>query len=207
MNVSQNGERVLDALLWRIRVIAFSQVAELIGNAEAEKCLRSLVGNALVEPLHVRAKLLRLIKPMFEWEPQQPTEPDFWKLSWACETRFEKVDAESHTVYLATEKACRHFGGVGGRLRQPFQLEHDLGTASMFVAHVRAQTKRQEWVGEDSIRRYYRHMKIKKIPDAAVIAGERVVKAIEFAGRSYSGDYIRKFHLHWKTRTTPYEIW
>ena len=50
MNVSQNGERILDALLWRIRVIAFSHVVELVGNVEAEKCLRSLLRNDLVEP-------------------------------------------------------------------------------------------------------------------------------------------------------------
>ena len=207
MNVSQNGERILDALLWRVRAIAFSQVVELVGNVEAEKCLRSLLRNDLVEPLHVRVKLLRLVEPIFEWEPGQSREPDFWKLSWASETRFDKADTESHTIYIATKKASRHFGGVGGQLRQPFQLQHDLGTASMFVAYVRAQTTPQEWVGEDSIRRYHRHMKIKKIPDAAVVADERVVKAMEFAGRSYSGDYIQKFHLYWKTKSTPYEIW
>ena len=207
MNVSRSGERVLDALLWRVRVMAFAQVAELVGNAEAEKSLRSLVRNDLIEPLQVQVKLLRLLEPMFEWEPGQINAPDFWKLSWASETRFEKVDAESHTIYLATEKACRHFGGVGGRLRQPFQLEHDLGTASMFVAHAHASSAQQEWIGEDSIRRYYRHMKIKKIPDAAVIADEGIVKAMEFAGRSYSGDYIQKFHSFWKTKNTPYEIW
>ena len=66
MNVSQNGERILDALLWRIRVIAFPQVVELVGNVEAEKCLRSLLRNDLVEPLHVRVKLLRLVEPIFE---------------------------------------------------------------------------------------------------------------------------------------------
>ena len=82
MNVSQNGERILDALLWRIRVIAFPQVVELVGNVEAEKCLRSLLRNDLVEPLHVRVKLLRLVEPIFEWEPGQSREPDFWTVSY-----------------------------------------------------------------------------------------------------------------------------
>ena len=72
MNVSQTGERILDALLWRIRVIAFSQVVELVGNVEAEKCLRSLLRNDLVEPLHVRVKLLRLVEPCLLYTSPSP---------------------------------------------------------------------------------------------------------------------------------------
>lgn len=208
MNLTLASERILDALLWRVRVLAFSHVAELVGKDEASRSLRTLSRNGFVESLHIQTKLLQLTGPIFEWAPEDPTQPDFWKLSWAAEARFNNIEAQSHTIYLATEKACRHFGGVGGRLRQPFQLQHDLGTASTFVAYVtRASTDRQGWIGEDCIRRFYRHLKIKKIPDAAAISDDQVAKAIEFAGRTYSGDYIGKFHAFWKKKNTQYEIW
>ena len=113
-----------------------------------------------------------------------------------------------HQIFVASELAERLFGGIGGSLRQPNQLMHDLGTSSTYVAMLSDDAPFMElWTSEDMLRRRYRHLQIKKIPDAALIEGNQITKAIEFAGRDYSRKYLLKFHYFWKSKNTPYEIW
>ena len=85
---------------------------------------------------------------------------------------------------------------------------HDLGTSATFIAwRQQSQEEDVEWIGEDMLRRFHRHLKTQKIPDAAIISELGIEKAIEFAGRDYSRQYLEKFHCFWAKRKTPYEIW
>ena len=109
---------------------------------------------------------------------------------------------------MATDTAERLFGGVGGSLRQPNQITHDLGTSSVYVAKQLDETfSGSAWTGEDVIRRSWRHLGIRKIPDAAIIQDEQITNVIEFAGRDYGKAYLEKFHLFWQNHATSYEIW
>lgn len=211
MKPSRFGELVLETLLRRVRVIAESQLIEL--NDALQICdstrseLRRLERSDFVYSFSMSTKILRLDAPLTTWTPLDQREPDFWKLSWLAESRYKNSKPTWEKIFVASEKAERRFGGVGGSLRQPFQLVHDLGTAAIHVAFLRSEHLKPEWIGEDIIRRFYRHLNVRKIPDAALVADGKIVRAIEFAGRDYSGNYIRKFHSFWKQRKTPYEIW
>ena len=208
MIVSQVEEQILETLLWKVRVIAFTQLKRFLG-CDLESVLRSLKRKGYIEQITLRTQLLDLACPLYSWNPaEHESSPDFWKISWQAESRFKRVPTFDEQLFLATDLACRHFGGVGGKLRQPFQLLHDLGTASMFVAKSSSHFEQaNRWKSEDVIRRYFRHLKIRKIPDAAGISNESVSRVFEFAGRDYSGNYIKTFHEFWKRKNISYEIW
>ncbi len=208
MSVSRQEERILEALLFKVRVMASSQLEQLVGDGVAS-LMRSLSRKQYVESLNLRTQILELASPLFSWSPTHgDVTPDFWKISWQAESRFNSSRTGESRVFFATDLACRHFGGVGGKLRQPFQMLHDLGTASMFVAKATLSSEHSiQWIGEDVIRRYFRHLKVRKIPDAASITESQVSRVFEFAGRDYSGSYIKSFHEFWKRKNTPYEIW
>lgn len=208
MIVSQIEEQILETLLWKVRVIALRQLKRFLG-CDLDSVLRSLKRKGYIEQITLRTQLLDLASPLYSWNPaEQESSPDFWKISWQAESRFKRVPTFEEQVFLATDLACRHFGGVGGKLRQPFQLLHDLGTASMFVAKSSSNFERtNRWKSEDVIRRYFRHLKIRKIPDAAEFSNDAVSRVFEFAGRDYSGNYIKTFHEFWKRKNISYEIW
>ncbi len=210
MQLSPFGRFVVDALTWRVRVIADSQLAMLTTDAsDAKRDLDSLMRKRVLESFSMPVSLLTLKAPLFCWYPANSVEPDYGKICWQAEQRLRKCPAVSHTVFHATKLAERQFGGVGGKIRQPFQLVHDLGTASVFVAHTLAhkQTDDSGWTSEDILRRFFRHLNLRKIPDALIIKNDKVSSVIEFVGKDYSAKQIRRFHQYWAKKNTPYQLW
>ena len=203
---------VVDSLLRRLRILSEHQINMLaiefeLAN-EVNHEIAWLERNGLVHSFQVEVKTLQLEKPIAIWHPGIRKTPQFGKLSWIAKSRFQSANAIYSKLIFASELAERRFGGVGGNLRQPNQIMHDLGTSATFISRRRQfQSEGDEWIGEDLIRRFFRHLKTKKIPDAAIISKHGIEIAIEFAGRDYSKQYLEKFHCFWAKRKTPYEIW
>ena len=205
---------IVDILLWRLRLITETQLIGLFANKYSPeivcRALQYLVRKKTVRRIRLERPVLQLSSPMFCFRPEEETEPEFSQLSWQMRKRLAHPNHEPHSIYLATEYAEITFGGISG-MRQPFQINHDLGTASVFICRYlnsKCSLAWSEWAGEDVVRRFHRRLGIKKIPDAAILSScGQLRMAIEFGGRDYSPRYLRKFHHHWKTRGVGYELW
>jgi hypothetical protein len=212
MKLQPLAELVVDSLVRRIRILAECQIKQLaIGfepQSNVRNNLRALLRRDLIAEFQFETKALHVSQPLVSWTPYQTPTPDFGKLAWIAKSRYQNAKTQCHQIFVATEMAERMFGGIGGSLRQPNQLMHDLGTAAIFVAkRIDRSPELAAWTSEDMLRRRYRHLHIQKIPDAAIVADSGITKAIEFAGRDYSRKYLLKFHCYWQSRNTPYEIW
>jgi hypothetical protein len=206
---SDLGRLIVDTLTWRIRVVTDVQLAKIKPNGDLDRTLNSLVRNGLLESFSLPTYVLALEAPLYCWEPERSDEPSYWEICWEAKKRLSRRPSVNVTIFHATQMAERQFGGVGGKIRQPFQIVHDLGTASVFVAHTLSNELEGElhWVSEDVIRRYYRFLNLKKIPDAAILDNEKISTVIEFVGRDYTPVQLRRFHRYWKKKQIPYQIW
>ncbi|MDA8562877.1 hypothetical protein N9L06_00330 [Mariniblastus sp.] len=212
MNLSALEEWVVDALLRRVRVLAvwhLEMVCQIRGYGQSPKqVIRTLKRKGLVESFICNEIVLELQSPLAVWQAGDESSANFSKIAWRARARFLNAKIQEHQILIATELAERLLGGVGGSLRQPNQVMHDLGTSSVYVT--REAEKNQSpnaWTGEDVIRRSWRHLGMRKIPDAAFIENENIVNVIEFAGRDYGKAYLEKFHRYWQRQATSYEIW
>lgn len=212
MNLSALEEWVVDALLRRVRILAVIQIEKFCRihshQQTPQQAIRKLKRLGLVESFKFESVVLDLQSPLAVWNSGDVMPDDFPNVAWRAKYRFQKARVQEHQILLATETAASLLGGVGGSLRQPNQIVHDLGTTSVYVARqVKASEAQADWIGEDVYRRSWRHLEIRKVPDAALIENEKVVNVIEFAGRDYGRAYLDKFHLFWQRRATSYEIW
>ena len=211
MNLSALEEWVVDALLRRVRVLAVVQIetaCHLRGDTQTpNQAIRKLKRLGLVESFRVDSIVLDLQAPLVTWVAGDETPLNFGNIAWRAKSRFLNADVQNLKLLMATDTAERLFGGVGGSLRQPNQITHDLGTSSVYVAKQHDGTTESDWIGEDVIRRSWRHLGIRKVPDAAIIQDEQITNVIEFAGRDYGKAYLEKFHRFWQDRATSYEIW
>ena len=212
MNLSALEEWVVDALLRRVRVLAVVQLetaCQIRGFTQTpNQAIRKLKRLGLVESFRVDSIVLDLQAPLVTWVAGDETPLNFGNIAWRAKSRFLNADVQNLKLLMATDTAERLFGGVGGSLRQPNQITHDLGTSSVYVAKQLDESfSDSAWTGEDVIRRSWRHLGIRKVPDAAIIQDEQITNVIEFAGRDYGKAYLEKFHRFWQNRATSYEIW
>ena len=212
MTLSALEEWVVDALLRRVRILAVVQIEEHCRAAACQQsvqhAIRKLKRLGLVESFKFDSIVLELSAPLVVWNPGDKMPDNFSRIAWQAKSRFLNSKVLEHQILLATDTACCLLGGVGGSLRQPNQILHDLGTSSVYIARkTDGSDAHAEWIGEDVYRRSWRHLKIRKVPDACLISDEIVINVIEFAGRDYGKAYLEKFHHFWEARSTPYEIW
>jgi len=203
---------IAEILTWRLRIISsqhIERIAELLG-APHQRSINRLIASGYLIQVQDSAPVLNIAEPLHQWKPGDPEFTDFGQVCWQAERRMSGDRfATANQIFIASKKAADEFGGCGGRLRQRFQIAHDLGTASIYVAKV-AQLKLDNcdgWIGEDIIRRYYRDLKIKKIPDAAFLASGKLESVVDFVGRDYTKQTLTRFHTYWSRRQVPYELW
>ena len=210
MNFSALEHLVVDALLRRVRVLAFCHVEALSAKLEeqqlAKNAIRKLERQGLVESFAADVAVLQLKAPLAIWSPGDEM-PNIGSVAWLARSRFLNAPSCRQNLFIATKRAEQLLGGVGGELRQPNQLMHDLGTSSTFVAFSQQLAASSLWIGEDFLRRRYRNLGLKKIPDAAIIVDGKLDLVIEFAGRDYGKAYLDRFHRHWEMKQISYEIW
>jgi hypothetical protein len=133
--------------------------------------------------------------------------PQFGAISWQGRRRIRAGTAKPARIYWATHQAARIVGGVGGKLRQPWQLQHDLGVTSVYLLLRRTcPTLAEHWVSEDMYRLEFGQRRGEKIADAFLVNPPgQVYRVIEFVG-DYSTKRLRDFHNFWCRRRISYEL-
>jgi hypothetical protein len=197
---------MLTMLCWSCRAATVAQLAAAAGVSVegVNEALRSLMWVRLASVKTVSVATITLREPLSVWRTGLPA-PDFGHLAWTLEFRWQTAQRRPERIVWATGLAPRIVGGVGGQLRQPLQLEHDLGLTDVFVG--RSRDDAAQWLSEDAFRAVFRPTTREKIPDAVLVNGDgRVETVIEFGGR-YSHRRLRSFHRYWSGKRVAYEIW
>ncbi len=204
-------ERLLLTLTWKLRVLSDAQAAVLLGvpgrrRRTAVRQLQRLQQRGLVARCRITLMEVCLQEPLVTWKPG--TDQANWgRLAWDLEKRRAFGAPKTITVNWATRDAARLVGGVGGRLRQPLQVEHDWGTAAVFLRRDHRRSAGPRWIGEDAYRRHFLHGSRAKVPDAVLLnRRNQIVRAIEYGGL-YTSGHLKSFHRYWSRRKVPYEIW
>lgn len=207
--LTSNAEHLLVILTWQLRLVAEEMVTAPEFNRSRAMTTRQLARLEQDGWLHrgqITAAIPDLDGELATWAPKL-AHADFGSLSWCLKERTHRWQPRLLRVCWSTEQAVTVFGGVGGRIRQPLQVQHDIGVAAMFFCRSAfAFDPRSVWVGEDVVRRIKPDIG-SKVPDALLIgAGLKPRRAIEFGG-SYSPERLKKFHSFCQSNRLPYEIW
>lgn len=209
LKLAPNAERLLVILTWQLRIVADELVTNPEFNRSHAMTMRQLLRLEEDGWLHrgqIAAAIPELDGELVTWTPREE-QADFGKLSWCLKERGRRWQPRILRVCWSTAQAVTVFGGVGGRIRQPLQVQHDIGVAAMFFCRSAfAFDPRSVWVGEDVVRRIKTDLGT-KVPDALLLgAGLTPRRAIEFGG-SYSPGRLQKFHDFCESQRLPYEIW
>jgi hypothetical protein len=205
MRLGDIDQRLLTVLTWRCRAGLEDQLASILGTTVS--CLRQatakLKRERLVSSRDVTAVSYELERPLAAFARGEQI-PDFGALQWELQRRWRNAARRPARALWATRFATRLVGGVGGRLRQPLQLQHDLGVTEIYAR--RTLRPKETWISEDVYRSLWKQGDMGKVPDALLVDPEgRLLRAVEFGGR-YSRQRLEDFHTFWATRL-PYEIW
>jgi hypothetical protein len=218
VQLTDRDREILIALTHKVRLLSLEQIARTwwgaspSGIATARKRLTLLTGKAAVNSAYTnvmrRLRLnahpeLKLSGPIFTWSPGDPA-PPFGALAYRLQTRWKEA-VRPTTVYIATEKAARYFGGFGGKLRRPLQATHDLHVAQIYLHFLTTDPARAAaWVSEERFAPERRH---EKLPDAVLHdAHGNITLVIEFGG-AYDAKHVERVHRDCVTRSLPYELW
>ena len=205
---------VLQELTWSVRVLTTDQLQRLLTarfgeTAPARSLLQRLRADGLVRIARTALALHEADGPIASRSLGGPP-PDFGALAWRLEKRWRDAATCRVTICWATARAARLLGGVTKFDRRAAQLEHDLGTASVLVRlHETRPELASLWVGEDVLRRDFAPgcPVLRKTPDAAIVAEDRIVRVVEYGGQ-YPADRLRRFDAHfYRQHHIPYEIW
>lgn len=206
MRLSQNQFRALYTLTWELRTAHEQQLADGLGLSlpQVQRMLRRLRRQGLVHTWRTTSLRLDLAGPLANFERGGEV-ADFKPLAWQLRKRWQQSPRVSVRVCWASHAATELVGGVGGRLRQPLQLDHDLGVAEIWAR--RRKQANVTWISEDIFRSWYLRDKHAKVPDALLLNLERtkVLRVLEFGGQ-YAARRLKNFHRYWASRA-PYEIW
>lgn len=207
---TKRDRKLFDLLTRKLRVVEDEQIFFAFtksprGSRLAYR-LRRWHDQGLIQRTQAVVRMIAVVEPIATWQLGLPL-PDFDAVSWRLQRRWQIVPRPV-SVSWATSRAAELFGGVGGRLRQPLQLEHDLGTASVYFRRLQfAPDAADAWIGEDIYRREHRPPRRFKVPDAVLLDGSGAVRlAVEFGG-AYPAERVRSFHRFCVCQRLPYEIW
>ena len=211
MTLTERDERLIRALLGKIRLVTLAQLARSwwpeseSGRTNAKRRVQDLMAHELLIRERVFARpLLALEAPLFRWKPGEPG-PEFGQLSYQLQSRWTTGPRRT-TVYLASRRAANIFGGtVPGRIKNPSQVTHDLHLSALFFKIIEEEPKlAQAWTGEDVIAPTRVHQ---KLPDAILFDGKGQPRLVMEFGGAYPADRVQAFHEDCQARALPYEIW
>lgn len=211
MDLSCKTREILVTLTHRVRYLTLEQVKEvwwpahLSGAKLAARALGHLRKNGLIEVRKVLFHpILNLEGPVGTWCPGQK-DPFFGRVSYRLQSRWTENETEG-TIYYATQKTVKRFGGAGKGLVYLHQVTHDLHCSVMYLWMWEQQPERAaKWVPEFLLKKGgKRH---EKTPDAAIREEDgRLSCILEFGGR-YDARRVAQFHEYCASKDLPYEIW
>ena len=210
--LTQRDEQIIQSLCAKVRLMTLTQIADYWWaknkrrNDDARRRLSSLVdAGFLKRSTALAARLPPMVKPVLSWSPGDE-EPNLGAVAWQLQSRWTSGPCIV-TVYLATTKATRIFGGKArGYLKQEYQATHDLGVSQMFLnLRQRSPDLARAWIGEDILAPYRRRQ---KLPDAVIASSPEATPTVvlEFGG-AYDKPRVQSFHNDCRNRGTPYELW
>ena len=204
---TEAGVELLRMLTTKTRVVSDAQLASA-DPAWTPALMSQLVRDGMVLEAKQSLKSPSVSQPPYaSWHPMEPA-PDFGAIAWRGRQRIRGGVARRLRIYWATDRAVRTVGGIGGKLRQPWQLQHDLGVTSIYLLMRRTDaTAAERWVSEDLFRRETRgRRRGEKIADAYLVNAQgQIIRAVELVG-DYPTARLREFHAFWSHRRIPYEL-
>ena len=209
LTLKRRDHELLQALAHKVRLFSLRQIAEHWWSdeiANARRRLRTLARAQLVLPITVAARTLPPIEaPFVVWKPGQPV-PDFGRIAYQLQSRWQRRAVRSVTAYIATQHAVQLYGGKArGELKHPLQATHDLGVAAVWLRlHAHAPEWAAAWRGEDLLAHTRRG---EKLPDGFIVNDAGATTwVIEFGG-AYDRARVLDFHADCASRNLPYQIW
>lgn len=191
---------VAGVLTARVRVATTGQLAEVCGVAPATLA-RRLGAMERAGWVHSARGSLRcpvMPRPVLTWKPDDP-EPSFQRLAWRLDHRWASTEPRPVRLWWAAPQAVAEFGGVGGRVRQPLQLEHDCAVCEVFVRRGRGT----DWRMEDLLAgESYGG----KVPDAVIVDAGGADTVVEIGGQ-YPAARLEAFHRAMRSSDSTYELW
>lgn len=187
-------------LTTRVRIATTGQLAAACGVAPATLARRlgAMARTGWVQSGVGSLRCPVMLQPVFAWRPEDP-EPSFQRLAWRLDCRWAATEPAAVRLWWATPQAVAEFGGVGGRVRQPLQLEHDCAVSEVFVRRGRDA----DWRMEDLLTgESYGG----KVPDAVIVDPGGADTVIEIGGQ-YPASRIEAFHQAMRSNDLTYELW
>jgi len=209
--LTETDLRLLTMLSWDVRAIADAQAIVALGvrtehEAAFVRRLNGMARRRLLARHRVSVALFQPEAPLVDWLPGIP-EPAWHPIAWQLQRRYSVARTTRVWVAWATREAVALVGGVGGRLRQPMQLQHDLGVTAVYAVRQRQASTSTSWIGEDAYRTLIGSPKRSKIPDALIVDRDNQVRRVIEFGGLYSSKRLKSFHRYWARKRIPYEIW
>lgn len=196
---------VLRLLSYDLRVATDRQIDAVLPGAN--RVLDSLSRRGLIATQARPVAIPDLREPVFSWRFPHPA-PDFEAVAWASACRVDATRVRRERIVWATRRARRLVGGLGSGLRQPLQVEHDLGVTALYVArHRKHPTEAGRWCGEDAYSQLRRPARGDKRPDGVLLdENGRLLVVFDYLTR-YPPARLRSFHNYWSEKRVPYEWW
>lgn len=202
-------QEIVHALALHLRLMSQRQIAGHWWAGEltnARRRLKRLLEKELLSRVVVQSRPIPLLEtPLVTWRPGNP-DPSFGRIAYCCRQRWRQRPVRPCTVWIATPKAARIFGGVQrDGLQHALQATHDLGVAAVWLRlREVAPDWAEAWRSEDLLAHTRRG---EKLPDAFIVnASEEVVWVIEFGG-DYDAKRISEFHEDCRSRGLSYQLW
>lgn len=191
---------ILEMLTTKARLATGLQLLEFLNLnlPSVSRTLRLMKKQGWLESAKGAFRQPNLVCPIFTWQPAQD-EPSFHSLAHKLDSRWATTEPTSCHLWWASSLAVEEFDGVGGHLRQPLQIEHDLAVTEVFLRRGRTAIWRMEDQfegGEFGT----------KIPDAIISDNTGAVTVIEIGGQ-YSAARLEAFHHAMEQLELSYELW
>lgn len=171
-----------------------------------EARIRKLVENDWLGKATVVARPTPVLDaPIYCWSPGE-REPNFGKSAWKAQSRWTLAPKSTTIIYAGRRATQNYLGTRPRKVKQIFQVTHDLGLAEVYLLTRRLRPElAKSWVGEGKHR--FKKPRMKNA-DAFIFAGDTWPPklVIEFAG-CYPKKRIEQFHAFCVEQNLSYELW
>lgn len=201
------SQQVFDLLTCKTRVATERHLSRLMGTSTrtTQKRLAQLCDGGWLAACPVSVALPLLQGPLLA---PGTAFPDFHRLAWRLTKRHRDLVASNEIAYWATGRASRLTGGVGGSLRQPLQIEHDLLVTEAYLLRCQFDASTpNRWVSEDVFRRDYPKRLVTTVPDALLLDEIGQPHCAVEIGGSYGAHRLRKLYHAFARRKLLWELW